>query len=522
MQPGSGGVSPGGHHINCLQVPANPTVRPSSDEPRSSPARPASPTSQPGSAPGVLSTLNVDGSRKWLLPRLSQGRFLKARRVVGYLLILLFTLIPYIKLGGVPLILLDLPARRFTFFGLTLLPTDTLLLALFMVSVFLTVFLATALLGRVWCGWACPQTVYMELVFRPIERFFDGSPGRAKKPWQGTTPTTVLKYASFFAVACYLAHTFLAYFVGVDALRQWVVQSPFNHPIPFLIMATVTGLMLFDFCYFREQTCLVACPYGRMQSVMLDRQSLIVSYDPVRGEPRGRASARPAPDVALPVVDQATRTGDCVDCGLCVTTCPTGIDIRNGLQMECVQCTQCIDACDAVMTKLGRPRGLIRYTSQAALAGEKPRLFRPRVIAYPLLLAGVITLFIIALSSRQAVDTTILRSRGSTFTLIDDGQLVANNVRVKLINRTSSPLVCELSLEEPGAVIFTETNPLTLAPAESLTVGAQLAVPAAGLSRAGADVHLLVKSQDGRTIARRKYHLVGPAQPAPNRGGEHP
>jgi cytochrome c oxidase accessory protein FixG len=489
----------------------DPAAGPATGEP------PAAHAKESGGS-SVLSTLNADGSRRWLLPRLSKGRFLNARRAVGYALILVFTLIPYIKFRGLPLILLDLPARRFTFFGITLLPTDTLLLAFFMVSVFLAVFLATALLGRVWCGWACPQTVYMELVFRPIERFFDGAPGRAKKAWQGTPPAAFLKYLSFFVVACYLAHTFLAYFVGVDALRQWVVQSPFSHPIPFLVMACVTGLMLFDFCFFREQTCLVACPYGRMQSVMLDRHSLIVSYDPARGEPRGRARTGKPADLSLPVVTQPTRTGDCVDCGLCVTTCPTGIDIRNGLQMECIQCTQCIDACDAVMSKLGRPTGLIRYTSQAALAGEKPRLFRPRVIAYPLLLATVLTLFSVALASRQAIDTTILRSRGSTFTMLDEGSLVANTVRVKVVNRTSSAIVCELSLEEDGAVLRTETNPLTLAPAESLTVGAMFAVPAESISRAGRDVHLVVRAQDGRALARRKYHLVGPGTPLPPSG----
>lgn len=330
----------------------------------------------PGEPPRVLATLNDDGSRRWLKPRVSPGRFLSRRRAVAYGLILLFTAIPYIQVGGRPLVLLDLPARRFTIFGVTFLPTDTVLLALFMVSVFVGVFLLTALLGRVWCGWACPQTVYMEFVYRPIERLLEGSPGRRRKGVLAESGVgKVLKFGAFLVVSLFLAHTFLAYFVGVERLAHWVTRSPLEHPSGFLIVAAVTGLMLFDFGYFREQMCLVACPYGRFQSALLDRSSLIVSYDRKRGEPRGRKT------VSLPLVDGAgSARGDCVDCGLCVATCPTGIDIREGLQMECVHCAQCIDACDAVMTKLGMPRGLIRYSSQDAIEGKQARFLRPRVV----------------------------------------------------------------------------------------------------------------------------------------------
>ena len=223
----------------------------------------------------------------------------------------------------------------------------------------------TALAGRMWCGWMCPQTVYMEFVFRPIERFFDGPPGAGHRPgpkaddaadgWPSTR--------SIWRSPLYLAHTFLAYFVGVEELARWVRRSPLEHPISFLVMVVVTGLMMFDFSYFREQTCLVACPYGRLQSVMLDRDSLIVSYDPCRGEPRRKLRDRHDGGGA------PSGAGDCIDCGLCTDTCPTGIDIRDGLQMECVACTQCIDACDAVMTRIGKPKGLIRLSSQAAIAG---------------------------------------------------------------------------------------------------------------------------------------------------------
>ena len=287
----------------------------------------------------VLSTLEADGSRRWLKPKLSKGALLLKRRILAYVLIAIFTLVPFIKIAGKPLVLLDITARRFTILGFTFLPTDTVLLAIFMVGLLLSVFLFTALFGRVWCGWACPQTVYMEFLFRPIERLFEGTVGRGgykKKvaPWR-----TALKYVVYFILCVYLANTFLAYFIGVDRLSEWVTQSPFRHPVPFAVMAFVTFAMMVDFCYFREQLCLIACPYGRFQSVLLDQNSLIVAYDKNRGEPRGKLRKKKKDQAeALPII------GDCIDCGNCVTTCPTGIDIRKGLQMECINCTQCIDA----------------------------------------------------------------------------------------------------------------------------------------------------------------------------------
>ena len=239
----------------------------------------------------VLSTLEADGSRRWMFPRLAPGFFWTRRRVVAYLLVAFFTILPHLRFYGKPLILLDVTARRFTIFGYTFLPTDTLLLALLLVSVFLSIFLITAMYGRVWCGWGCPQTVYMEFFFRPVDRFFQGSVGKGGRPTKPMTPVmSVLRFLTYLAMCAFLAHTFLAYFVGTEELRSWIRRSPFEHPIPFLVMAVTTGLMMFDFLYFREQTCLIACPYGRFQSVLLDRRSLIVSYDRLRGEPRGKRS----------------------------------------------------------------------------------------------------------------------------------------------------------------------------------------------------------------------------------------
>ncbi|MEM6995680.1 MAG: cytochrome c oxidase accessory protein CcoG [Myxococcota bacterium] len=455
----------------------------------------------------VLSTLERDGSRRWLKPRLSRGRLLALRRAFAYFLIAAYSLIPYIEVGGQPLILLDLPARRFTIFGLTFLPTDTLLLALAMVGLLLGFFLATALVGRVWCGWACPQTVYMEFLFRPIERLFEGTRGRGGAPRRAPSFLRVAgKYAVYLALAFFLANTFLAYFIGVETLWAWMRASPIDHPVPFLIMALLTGAMMFHFSYFREQLCILACPYGRLQSVLLDERSLIVSYDARRGEPRGKKKN----SRSLPVVDEPR--GDCVDCGLCVATCPTGIDIRKGLQMECVNCTQCIDACNAVMDKVKRPRGLIRFSSQRADQGRADkRVPRPRVIIYPALLALIAAMFVAVLMGKTTFDAVLLRNAGHPYTTTQGGD-IRNMVRLKLTNRGEVAQRYEVRLLEPAGVALsvvdetlelppraTQTFPISVVAAPKVYIGA----------RGKLELSLQVTADDGDT-REVQCSLLGP------------
>ena len=387
----------------------------------------------------VLSTLEQDGSRRWLYPKLSKGRLWKWRRALAYILIAVFVVLPHQRTGGKPVILLDIVRRKFVFFGHTFLPTDSLLLALLMVGVFVTIVLATAFFGRVWCGWACPQTVYMEFLFRPIDRLFEGTAGKGGKPKRKPTGWLALaRYAVYLVLAMILAHTFLAYFVGTDALAQWVRSSPTEHPVAFLVMAVTTGAMLFHFLFFREQLCLIACPYGRFQSVMLDRQSLIVAYDTNRGEPRKKGRHLEGEDV-----------GDCVDCNQCVVVCPTGIDIRNGLQLECVNCAQCIDACNNVMDRVGKPQGLIRYSSQDALSGKPPKWLRVRTVAYPLLLTGIVVAFLVVLSTKFAFDARVMRGRGNPFEQVSAG-VITNNFLLRLRNRTDEERTYNIEVLEPS------------------------------------------------------------------------
>lgn len=467
----------------------------------------------------VLSTLNADGSRRWLRPRLSQGTFLSARRVTAWVLIAVFTLLPFVHVRGMPAILLDITRRQFTFFGRTFLPTDTVLLAVLLLGIVVSVFLLTAVLGRVWCGWACPQTVYMEFLYRPIERFFEGNPGRGGTLGRKATGArTFAKYLVYVLVSMALAHTFLSYFVGVASLRNWMTRSPFEHPTSFAVMAITAGLMFADFAWFREQTCIVACPYGRLQSVLLDGHSLIVSYDARRGEPRGHAH--------LPVrgngseLQPAQSVGDCVDCRLCVETCPTGIDIREGLRMECIGCAQCIDACDAVMTKLKRPLGLVRYSSQLRMAGEKARFARPRLVIYSAVLLIVAGAFTALVSQARTADVTLLRGMGVPFTELPNGE-VANPLRLKITNRTQEPRAFALSIAGGGpANIIAEGLPRVVQPTAAVTINLVITVPATAFVRGKHKIGLRV-SDDHRTHTDVEYEMLGPYSVSPTGALKH-
>lgn len=449
----------------------------------------------------VLSTLEGDGSRRWIRPRVATGRWWKRRRTLAYALIVFFVVVPHLRIGGLPPILLNIPARRFVFLGHTFLPTDTLLLALVMLTVFLTIVLATAFAGRVWCGWGCPQTVYMEFLFRPIDRLFEGTVGKGGKPKTKIMGARrFLRWGLYLVFCMVLAHTFLAYFVGTDQLKTWIFGSPFDHPFAFLVMGATTAAMMFDFLFFREQLCLIACPYGRFQSVMLDRQSMIVAYDPGRGEPRKKGKRAEGDDA-----------GDCVDCNQCVVVCPTGIDIRDGLQMECINCTQCIDACENVMQRVGKPVGLIRYTSQDALAGKPPKLLRIRTIAYPTVLAGLAVAFVLVLSTKYAFDARVIRGAGNPFHRNDDGT-ITNSFKLRLVNRTNEPHQYSVGIVDPNDAIAETVGEeqITLDSNGTSLIPLQIKVRASLIGANGRrDGKILIKDEVGneRTVS---LQLLGP------------
>lgn len=455
----------------------------------------------------VLSTLEADGSRRWLTPKLSKGRFWHARRIVAYALLVVYSGLPWLTINGKPAVLFDLPRREFTLFGGTFLPSDTVLLALVVLIGFLSIFIMTALLGRVWCGWACPQTVYMEFVFRPIERLFTGRTGVGGKPrkdlagWRKGG-----MYLVYFVIALHLAQTFMSYFVGVGSVEEWMWGRPTEHPAAFAIVAALTVLMMIDFAYWREQLCIIGCPYGRFQSVLLDRNSLIVTYDPKRGEPRKplRKSER------VEGQDPFANRGSCIDCNQCVAVCPTGIDIRDGLQMECLHCTQCADVCDDVMDRTGQPRGLIRYSSQAGIEGESTRFWRPRVGIYGALIIGLSGLLLALLVTKPQADVTLLRSLGRPFFILESGE-VENTMRVKLRNRTPDPRDYTFEVIEPEGVQLRDMGAgLTIEPGKTVTEPMHVMVPRSVFVNGRVDATLRVTDDLGWTT-EKTWRLLGPA-----------
>jgi cytochrome c oxidase accessory protein FixG len=430
----------------------------------------------------VLSTLNQDGTRRYIRPKLAHGRFLTRRRVVGFALIALFVLLPRLRIDGNPALLVDLVSREVYVLGALFRPSEGFTLALLGITIVIGVFLVTALYGRVWCGWGCPQTVYLELVFRPIERWLEGSRRQRASAWR-----MAVKWTIFAAIAFALSNVFLAYFVGTDRLEQWVFGSPLDHPVGFGVVVVVAALMLLDFGWFREQLCTIACPYGRLQSVLLDRQSSIVGYDSVRGEPRTQ------PKKKLPVVAGA---GDCVDCGACVAVCPTGIDIREGLQMECIGCAQCVDACDGVMDKLGRKRGLIRYTSQDELEGKPRRIWRTRTIVYPALLALASALLVFTIVTHESTEVWIERIQGPAFIELPDGK-ISSQARIKLENQSDQERRYHLLLAESPGASLRSNHIWTVKPKKSQEIPIFIDVPRDSFESGKRKVYLRIHDSAG-------------------------
>ena len=462
----------------------------------------------------VLSTMTKDGKRKWLYPTESRGRLYWQRLLLGWGLIAFFVLLPIIHINGKPAILLDFINREFTFFGFTFFPTDTFLLMIFGISSLLSIVIFTALFGRVWCGWGCPQTVYLEFVYRPIERWIEGKEHVRKKRNEG--PWTwdkiwrrSLRFAIYAVISLALANVFVSYFVGWERLVHWMLRPPTQNWGFFLMMVVTTGLILFDFGYFREQMCTITCPYARFQSVLMDEDSLIVSYDPNRGEPRARRSKK---KIQQELAGEIEAQGDCIDCYACVRTCPTGIDIRDGLQMECVACTQCIDACNDIMDKIGQPKGLIRYTSEQALNHQKTRTIRPRTVVYGVLFAALVSIFTIAFTTRGSFDINVGRNIGEPFTVLTDGR-ITNRLRFRVRNLTSEPVSFSIQAVEPEntEIQVIGVSPTPLEPHEMQRVETWVIIPEHAFSGDDTEGVFNLIFDDG-TIQTVTFPLLGPSK----------
>jgi len=352
-------------------------------------------------------TINPDGSRNFLHPADVNGRWQKRKNLIFTLLIFFYVLLPWVEIRGHPAILVDISQRQAFLFGHSYTNQDIYLL-FFLVSGFgFLLFVVTSLWGRIWCGFACPQTVWLEGVFRRLERILEGPREvrirRNRGPWNADKLLRKgAKQAAFLLLAFWLSHLFIAYFVPLRQLVHIVIHSPAGHMTAFVWVLVMTAVLYFDFAWFREQTCTVVCPYGRLQSALIDADTVLIGYDDARGEPRSKA---------------ANEGGDCIDCRRCVVVCPTGIDIRNGLQLECIGCANCVDACDEIMDRISRPRGLVRYDSQHGFGGARRTLRRPRVFLYAALGLVGATVFLLAASRRTDFEVRALRQRGMPYVL---------------------------------------------------------------------------------------------------------
>ncbi len=401
-----------------------------------------------------IATVGQDGKRNWIYPKKPQGRFYKWRTWVTWGLLAILFGLPFIKVNGEPLVLLNILERNFILFGIHFTPQDFHLFVFAMLTFIVFIALFTVVFGRLFCGWVCPQTIFMEMVFRKIEYWIEGdanaqrrlnkAPWTTEKIWKKS-----LKQAIFILISVAIAHTFLSYIIGVDQVLA-IVQEPITqHWVGFFAMVAFTGAFYFVFARLREQVCTTICPYGRLQSVLLDKNSIVVAYDFERGEPRGKIRKQKANN---PIEQINQQLGDCIDCKLCVQVCPTGIDIRNGTQLECVNCTACIDACDEVMEKIDRPLGLIRYDSYNGIVEKRKRIFTPRVIAYTIVLVILMVANVLLLYNRSDIEAVILRTPGMLYQKVDEDHL-SNLYNYEFINKTGKDMILEIIPETPEAKI---------------------------------------------------------------------
>jgi cytochrome c oxidase accessory protein FixG len=457
----------------------------------------------------TLFSVNADGSRNAIHPADVRGRFQRQKHALWLVLIAIYLAVPWLRIGGRPVLLIDLPARHFFLLGQTFNAQDFWLAFFFVTGLGFALFVVAALFGRMWCGYACPQTVFLEGVFRRVERWIEGpaaarvrldrAPLRAKALRRGA------KLAVFAIVAAAIAHSLLGYFVPGEVLLEAVTSSPARHPFAFAFVLATTALLFVNFTWFREQTCIVLCPYGRLQGALYDQDTIVVGYDARRGEPR--RGAAPAGDHG----SGSGSGGDCVDCYRCVAVCPTGIDIRNGTQLECVGCANCIDACDAVMAKLGRAPGLVRHDSQRGFATGGRRFVRGRVALYAVLLLAGVGAFALALTRRRPFEAMLVRAPGRAYA-VEDGR-VHNVFDLQLVNKRAGERTFTVEpAAAPGVEIVTGARELRLASLEARRVPVHVFVPVAAF-RVGLRAELRVDcaDPDGELVRTATVPLLGPS-----------
>lgn len=453
-----------------------------------------------------LATVTDEGKRKWIYPKRPSGKFYNARTIVSFFLLAFLVIVPFIKVNGHQFLLFDFLNRQFILFGIPFGPHDFHLFVLAMISIIVFIILFTVVFGRVFCGWACPQTIFMEMVFRKIEYWIEGDAKDQRlldiAPWSGKKLLKKgIKNFIFFVISFFIAHIFLSYIISMDKVISIITQPPSVHLTGFISIIAFSLIFYWVFSYFREQACTIVCPYGRLQGVLLDQDSIVIAYDYKRGEPRAKIRKE----------QNQTDKGDCIDCHLCVDVCPTGIDIRNGIQLECVNCTACIDACDAVMEKINRPKKLIKYASLNGIENQSKFRFTPRMILYSVILVVLLAILGYLYSIRTDYSVNILRTPGMLFQQQPNG-LISNLYDLNIVNKTFNETPVKIKLLQPDkGELKLIGNDIVLKPQQIVETKFLVLLDKSSLNKMNTPVEIGV--YDGEKLIKKvKTSFLGPVE----------
>ncbi|MGG7036526.1 MAG: cytochrome c oxidase accessory protein CcoG [Flavobacterium sp.] len=456
-----------------------------------------------------ISTINKEGERAWIFPKIPKGRFYERRKWLSYFLLLFLLSAPFVKVNNHQFLMFNVLERRFNIFGFPFWPQDFHIFVIIMIIGVVGLALFTVAFGRIFCGWFCPQTIFMEMVFRRIEFWIDGDRGAQirleKQEWNAEKiRKRSLKWFIFFVISFCIANVFLAYLIGGEKVLLLIQEGPARNTATLIALLIFTAVFYFIYAWFREQVCIIACPYGRMQGVLLDNKSINVTYDFVRGEKEvGRAKFNKKEDRAL------TGKGDCIDCGMCVHVCPMGIDIRNGTQLECTNCTACIDACDHIMESVSLPTGLIRYASEDEIETKSPFVFTTRMKGYAAVLTILSGIFIGMLFLRNEVEVAVLRLPGQLFQ--HKGTKISNVYTFKIINKTSEDFEkVHVELVSPKGEVKMVGNKYFKVPKEGITEGTLFIEIQEALLESDKTEILLEVYNDKKIIDTEKTNFLGP------------
>ena len=455
----------------------------------------------------TIATVDGEGKRIWVYPKKPSGSLHNKRIAVTVLLLSIFFTGPFIKIGGQPLLLFNIFERKFVIFGQAFWPQDFFLFALTLVILFVFIILFTVVFGRVWCGWACPQTLFLEMVFRKIEYWIEGDANQQRKldkaPWNADKiKRKGLKHFIYVVISLLISHTAMAYLIGVDSVIEIVKQPPSAHISGFIGLVAFTGIFYWVFAYFREQACVAVCPYGRLQGVLLVKNSIVVAYDWLRGEPRGKMKKDAIQE----------KKGDCIDCKLCVHVCPTGIDIRNGTQLECVNCTACIDVCDDVMEKIGKPKGLIRFSSYTAIKEGVAKIINARVIGYSVVLVALVTLLSFLIATRTDIQVTVLKVPGQLYQQTEEGK-ISNLYNIEFVNKTFDEKTISIKVNSEGyraQIMQVGAQDIVIPPSELYKGVFFITIPKEDIKKSKNVLSIEVYDSDGVIIDVVKTKFLGP------------